>query len=448
MGLELSSGRVEITPTLQQNPYLAGYGVADEPRTAASDQPYAPVFVRCLVLWDDDVPNTLISLDVLGVPRSMHQRLRPRLVDLAGWSSSDIVLQATHTHNGPVLVESLDPYIAYALIDLTEVESYSRWLEDRVVEATETALQAPRTPITLDYRVTDVGFARNRAGLPYTETAVPVLTARDSVGDPRAVVFSYGCHPVSAGWQDQYDGDFPAGACTVVEQTHPDCFALFLQGPAGDQDPRGLSSWDLRDDLADTLAGAVITAMDQPGRPVDGPIVTQYSEVDLPLDVTPTPGNLAQVRAAFIDRLQDPTGLPAWYLRHAEVMIDRIDTGDLTTSVPVPIQTWVFDSSPPLRLALTGGELVSGYAAYLRARHGGPTSLIVGGYANEVSCYLPSNEFLPPFMPPGSYEGGWHTDHPGIAGGSQTIYAHVGHFRTGTTGIEASLTTALDAHLG
>lgn len=445
--MEVSTARVDITPTLSANPFMAGFGVQDVPRVAVDDEPYAPLYARCVVLWDGDAPNAVVTLDVLGIPRAVNLAVRPRLEALAGWSRSDVVLQATHTHNGPVLVDALDPYISYALADLTLVRSYTAWLEDQIVEVVRTALNAPRTAVTLDYQTRTLGFARNRAGLPYEETAVPVLTARDLAGNPCAVLFSYGCHPVAAGWADRFDGDFPAGACTVVENALPGCFAMFLQGPAGDQDPRGVTGWSLRDACASSLGNAVAAAVANRGRVLAGPLLTSYAEVQLPLDVTLTSGNLAQVRAAYVTRMQNPQGLPAWYVRHAEVMIGRIDSGTVETVVPTPVQVWTLQGSPALKIAMVGGELVSGYAVYLRSRHGGSNALIIGGYANEVSSYVPSNEFLPPFMPGGSYEGGWHADFPGVAGGSQTIYAHLGHFASGSTGIEATLLNTLDAHL-
>lgn len=442
MAFDVSAARIDITPTLATNPYLGGFGVQDEPRVATSDEPYAPLSCRCLVIWDDGNPNALITLDVLGIPRAMHQALRPRLVALAGWCGSDIVLQATHTHNGPVLVDALDPYIAYALTDLTLVQAYTTWLEDQVVSVVQAALAGARTPVTLDYQTRALGFARNRAGLPYTETAVPVLTARDGAGQPRAVMFSYGCHPVSAGMADLYDGDFPAGACSAVEAAWPGCFALYLQGAAGDQDPSGLSGWSLRDAHAAALGDVVSTALGARGRPVTGPLLTSHAEVDLPLDVTLTPDNLAQVRACFVARTANPEGLPAWYVRHAEVMIGQIDGGTVPTHVPLPLHVWTMQGTPRLRIVLVGGELVSGYAAYLRSHHGGD-ELVVGGYAGEVTCYVPSDEFLPPFMRGGSYEGGWHDDFPGIAGGSQTVYGHLARFAPGASGIEATLLDAL-----
>ena len=46
---------------------------------------------------------------------------------------------------------------------------------------------------------------------------------------------------------------------------------------------------------------------------------------------------------------------------------------------------------------------------------GGPDGLYIGGYANEVPGYIPSDELLPPIRTTSSYDGGWDTD-----GGEET----------------------------
>ena len=449
MSFQIATAKSDITPRPGANPYMAGYGVQSALRTVANDTPQSgPLFARCVVLWDDGVPHAIVSVDILGIPRSVHQGLRPRLIELAGWASSNIVLVATHTHNGPVVGESLDPFIAYDLVDFDLVHQYTAWLQDSIVDLVSATLSATRTPVTLDYRVTTMNFSRNRAGLSTVETAVPVVTARRSNGAPHAVLFSYGSHPVSAGWQELWDGDFPAGAATVIEN-QTGAFALFLPGPAGDQDPLGVRGWTLRADHSQALGGAVATAAQSSGRVLSGPIASQIREVQLPLEITPTPSNLAAVRAAFVTRMGNPLGQPATYQRHAEAMIARIDAGLYDVTVPNPSQVWRIGGDPALKMAFVGGELVSGYGAYFRARHGGTNALYIGGYANEVDCYVPADNFLPPLGPSwGSYEGGWDSDYPGIAGGSMTVYPRIAHFRAGAGGAEAAVISALTAQLG
>ncbi len=450
MSFKVSTAKVDITPLPGVNPYMGGYGTQSGPREAVSDDPYSqPLYARCAVIWDDGHPFCLVSLDILGIPRAVHLAVRARLLPLAAWVSSDIVLLASHTHNGPVIGRTLDPFITYNMgpAELASVDAYTAWLQDRIVAVVANALSGERTPVTLEYRVASAGFAVNRVGLPTVETDIPVLTARRGDGTPRAVLFSYGCHPVSAGWQELWDGDWPAEACDVVED-ESGAFALFIPGPAGDQDPAGVRSWALRDDHGNTIGYTVLDAAASPGRELTGPISSDLREATLPLDIEETPGNLAAVRAAFLVRTLNPAGLPAWYQRHGEAMIDRIDNDSYATSVQNPSQVWRIDGNPGLQLAFVGGELVSGYGAYFRLRYGGVEELLIGGYANETNSYIPANNFLLPLAPSwGSYEGGWDSDSPGIAGGSMTIYPQIAHFLAGDSGVESAVIDALTEQL-
>lgn len=449
MGFKISKAKIGITPSSGMNPYMGGYGSQTVPREVTSDEPESgPLYARCVVIWDDDHPFAITSLDILGITRTVHLALRARLIALAEWQSSDIVLVASHTHNGPAVGRTLDPVITYGMgpAELAKVDVYTEWLQDRIVEVVTNALHSPRSKVTLEYTVASAGFAFNRAGLGEAESEVPVLTARRRNGKLRAVLFSYGCHPVSAGVQELWDGDWPAKACEVIEE-QTDAFALFIPGPAGDQDPAGVRGWALRDEHGQSIGEAVVEAADS-GRTLTGPINSDLREVTLPLDVDESPANLAEVRARYQMRMLNRIGLPAWYPRHGAAMIALIDNGTFATTVPNPSQVWRIGGDPGLRLAFLGGELVSGYGVYFRQRYGGAEELMIGGYANETNCYIPANNFLLPLAPAwGSYEGGWDPDAPGIAGGSMTIYSQIAHFLAGDVGVEAAVIDALTDQL-
>ncbi|MDL2425267.1 hypothetical protein M2C68_22185, partial [Pseudomonas sp. BAgro211] len=77
-----------------------------------------PLWARAVVIRENGSPQMILSVDVLAIPRSMHQRIRPRLLALASWATSDILLQATHTHNGPTLVDVLHPFTTYGMVEL------------------------------------------------------------------------------------------------------------------------------------------------------------------------------------------------------------------------------------------------------------------------------------------------------------------------------------------
>jgi hypothetical protein len=408
---------------------MAGFGVQAGDRTVTSSTPYSqPLHARCVVLWDGSFPNAIISVDVLGLPRSMNLAIRQRLLGLAPWGNSDIAISYGHTHNGPALVDMLHPWTSYGLSDLALVRAYSAWLQDKIVEVVQAALRTTPTPVTLDYGVASASIAINRVGLATVETAVPVLIARGYDTWPRAIVWSYGCHPLSAGWQERWDGDWPSGTCGLLEGYYPSCTAVFVQGPAGDQNPGGTWGWSLRDSHSQLLYGRVRGVVDGGGRPVYGPIFTSYRDIDLPLE-TSTPSSTA--RAQYVARFGNPRGQPAWYQRHAELMVSRLDSGWTESAVPTPVQVWTFVGGTPLRLALVGGELVSAYGQWARSNYGGTGNILIGGYANEVSSYVPDLQFLPGgVFPDGSYEGGWEPDYPNLGGGSNTVYPHLFRFST------------------
>ena len=304
MAFSVSSAKVSITPTIAQNPYMAGYGAQGAARTVTSSTPYSqPLYVRCVVLWEDGYPHAIIGVDVLAIPRAMNQSIRQRLLPLAGWSNSDITLNANHTHNGPVLIDMLQPYTAYGLSDLTLVRSYSDWLEDRIVSAVQSALNAARTSVSMEYATTTASIAFNRVGLSEVERTVSIIIARAGNGSPRAIVWSYGCHPISADWQERWDGDWPAGACGLLESYYgSSCMPVFLQGAAGDQNPVYPWGWSQRDSHASVLYSAVRNAVNAGGRSLSGPLLTSYTDVSLPLQTL----SLSTARSQYIGRFGNP----------------------------------------------------------------------------------------------------------------------------------------------
>jgi hypothetical protein len=259
-----------------------------------------------------------------------------------------------------------------------------------------------------------------------------------------AVVFGYGCHSVCAGVLDLWDGDYPAVAAGLIDDAFPDCLAVYLPGPAGDQDPVGPRGVAASLDCGTQLADAVLSVVDVPGRLLTRVSTARLRTADVPLDVTLDPGNLAVARDFYAQRASLPA--PGWVLRHAARMVELIDAGEpLATAVNLPVQAWRLAGAPALRLAFVGGEIVSGYAVYLRGQFGGAEGLWFGGYGPGTVAYLPSDELLPPLRSGGSYAGGWDADFPGLAGASMCAYGWPGHFLAG--GVEPSIVDAVTAVL-
>jgi neutral ceramidase len=425
---------------------MGGYGISlgGAPRTASGT--HAPLLARALVLWNSGTPWVVVSVDALGWSAAAAAAVRQRVTAATGLPAARLMLTASHSHNAPALPGVLDPYMTYGLTVTSAIDAAQQKLVDGVVGLVRTVLAGPRSSVTVDYQVTSTNFSYNREGLSYTETAVPVMVARGSNGRPFGVLFGYGSHPVSGGYQTLWDGDYPSVAAAAIETAVPGSTALFLPGPAGDQDPAGIRGWPLSASLGEQLAEVVRVAAAVPGRPLTGVGTARLTTVNLPLDVDLSPGNLAAVRNAY--QIRADTSPLGWEVRHALSMVAVIDQGGaISTTVPVTMQAWRFTGGSPLRLAFVGGELVSGYAVYFRQLEGGTAGLWLGGYGPGLAAYLPSDELLPPLRAGGSYAGGWDTDFPGIAGGAMCIYGPIGHFRAGSAGVEPALINALSALL-
>ncbi|OXM59761.1 hypothetical protein [Amycolatopsis vastitatis] len=116
IGYAVATGKVDITP--RPGIVLAGYGL-DAPRIAAGT--CSPLTVRCTVLWVAGTACVLVTADLLGFPRPLHQRIRAAVVRL-GVRSEDFVLTAMHTHNGPVVNADVTAYTLYNITSADQLE--------------------------------------------------------------------------------------------------------------------------------------------------------------------------------------------------------------------------------------------------------------------------------------------------------------------------------------
>lgn len=435
---EVATQKIDITPAAGYP--MAGYG-ADAPRLAVGTN--RPLFARCTIIWNDGTPFALVTVDVLGFRQDTHDQIRSGVVGL-GIATERFVLTATHTHNGPVLTTGLDPFIAYDLENLTSVGTYTTWLAATVVTLVAQTKTAPRTSCTLDYVVLDEDFSFNREGLPYAERDVPCLVARAADGTPRAVLFGYGAHPVAAGAQTTFDPDYPGPAIDAVEREWDGCFAQFLTGPAGDQNPVATGSFDDVEGFGGDLGATIVDSIGAPGRELSGPVAAAMRYVALPLDVALTPLNVAEVRADYARRAGN-SGIVGYARRHALRMTQLIDATPLTAlerTVSLPVQKWTIGGETPLEMLFSGGEVVSGFAVVIRGEYGGSDRVWFLAYSNDVPAYIPSDELL---ASP-TYAGGFDADFPGIAGGSMAVYDHWAHFSRSTPlsdGVEQTYLAAL-----
>jgi hypothetical protein len=404
--------RVKITP--EEPLWMAGYAS----RTHEAVGTYGDLWVRaCAVEDPHGARSVLVSLDLVGIDRTLSQSICQAVADQTGLRRSELALCFTHTHSGPVVGRNLEP-LHYWQLDAAQQERLDRYadrLRQQVVDAARQALDSLQ-PAELWWGTGLAMFAVNRrqnsepnitalreAGQVQgpSDHDVPVLAARNPDGTWRAVLFGYACHATVL---DDYSwcGDYPGFAAQELESNHAKCVALFWAGCGADQNPLPRRRLELAQQYGRQLARAVeqVLAAASDLQLVRGGLRTGYAEIHLPLDGLPTADQVRQA-ADSPDRFERA---------RAAIQLEQLAAGQaLPRTYPYPIQAWRFGEQ--VDFVFLGGEVVVDYALHLKSALRGRQTW-VAGYANDVMAYIPSRRVLAE----GGYEGGGATVYYGLPG--------------------------------
>lgn len=381
--------RVDITP--KESIWLAGYGA----RTKPSEGVLQPLYAKALALRDSSgAVSVLVTSDLLGFTRAMSQPVAARVEKEFGVTRARLILNASHTHSGPVTGQLLRP--AYQLDPPHEetVQKYTAWMLDQVVEVIGRAVR-DLAPANLEFEQGLAGFAvnRRRVGQRHfpgpVDHDVPLLAVRGADGKLKAIVAGYACHATVLADQ-VINGDWPGYAQEEIERAHPGAVALFVAGCGADANPLPRRSVELAKTYGRVLATAADQVLTGKMKAVAGPLAAAFETVDLPFQTPPS-------REEFQKRLNDRD---MSIRRHAAYMLSLLDRdGKLRDRYPYPVQVWQFGND--LKLIALGGEVVVDYALRLKAMFGWNNTW-VAGYSNDVFAYIPSLRVLKE----GGYESG------------------------------------------
>jgi hypothetical protein len=393
-GQSWKAGVSEVIITPSHSMWMAGYGGRDKPSEGLLHD------LRAKALALEDVSGkraVLVTTDILGFPKVMSDRIRDRLEKQYGLSRAQIILNSSHTHTGPVLLEALYDIYPLDSHELKKVEDYSKELEDKIVALAGEAINSMKSArIWSNNGVVrfQVNRRNNNEALIDRQTslngpndyAVPVIKVEGTDGKLMAVAFGYACHPTVLSFY-KWSGDYPGFAQLELEKSYPGVMALFFQGAGADMNPIPRRTVELARQYGRELAAAVDRVINEEMVELEPKIVCNYGEVELSLTGIPNEEELnrmAKNSSGYNQR---------WAVRNLE----KLKRGEkLITSYPYPVQLWQLGNQPIISL---GGELVIDYAIRLKQLFG--PQLFVMGYSNDVMSYIPSARILRE----GGYEG-------------------------------------------
>ena len=373
---------------------MAGYAS----RTNPSEGKLHDLWAKALILEDAQGEKAvLVTMDILGVPKLISEEIRNQLQQKFNLQKSQINLNSSHTHSGPVLENALTGIYPLEEEHLNEISTYSRHFITRIVTLVENAL-ADRKPVRLYATNGVTRFQVNRRNnseaslAQQTELrgphdyAVPVMKVESMTGELLAVTFGYACHNTVLDI-NKWSGDYAGFAQLELERQYPGVTALFFQGASGDLNPMPRRTIPLAKQYGRTLAAAVSRVLDEDMRQLSPVLSTAYSEITLHLTDLPVEQDLLKI-------VETSTSFEG---RCAEALLKRLKSGEaFSLTYDYPVQFWVLGDQSIVSL---GGEAVVEYAIELKKVLG--DSLFVMAYSNDVMGYIPSNIILRE----GGYEG-------------------------------------------
>ncbi|HOC51364.1 MAG TPA: hypothetical protein PKI07_09700 [Verrucomicrobiota bacterium] len=396
---------VEITP-----PLGIALGGRAGPVTPA-DKVLDPLFAQVLCLRDGLGKGlVLVSLDLIGLPHDLSDRLRAQLVQELGVGWNLVVLNASHTHSGPYMLRSL----VAGLGPPPPVEAeYFDTLEAKVIGAARAAGRALR-PVQVEvfHGRTKLGINRRGinkegryAGMVPNENGprddrVWAMKLTPTQGGAPALVFSCACHAVIVYGFDYaaLSADFPGATRNLLRAAlDPKAHLQFVQGFAGDVRPRVLADLErgrfrkaIPADLeqaARELSGAVLSALKTPGEKLSLDLAGASDRPYLPRGAPPPRERYETMRATALAQTN------AHRLALAEYWLPRYDAGEgfaRGNAWPLGLirlaeNQWIVHCA---------GEPCSAWRG-LMAQWLAPLNLVAWGYSQEAQSYLPTESMLP-----------------------------------------------------
>lgn len=395
-GWKAGLAKAVITPA--EPMWMAGYAS----RTKPAEGKIHDLWVRVLALEDSKGERcVVVSTDTLGISRIVYENVTRQLKERQRLDPEQIMLNASHTHSGPVIEQTL--YDAYPLdtAERERIRAYTRALEETIVKSVESAFD-DLSPAIVSAGEGHATFAVNRRNNPEGEVpalrakgllkgpfdhSVPVLSVRAPDGNLRGVVFAYACHNTTMDFYEWF-GDYAGVAEELLESLDSKPVALFVAGCGADQNPLPRRKLEWARGYGAELASAVTRVLDAPMRTLEPTLDTAIEMIDLKLGDPPTRAELEEI----------VKGGAAYHKRWAARLLADLDAGQpWITSYSYPLLAWRLGDQIWISMA---GEVVVDYDLKFKAKYG--PHVWTTSYANDVMAYIPSLRVLKE----GGYEGG------------------------------------------
>jgi neutral ceramidase len=367
--------------------WLSGYAARTKPATEVLHDLWA----KALVIGEDNkIKVIIVTMDIIGLSHELNEEIAQEVMKKYGINRSQLLLNSSHTHSGPVIWPSLSLMYSMEKEDLKASVGYNSKLAGYITEVIGMAV-AGMKPVHLmiahgsanvavnrrQQKENGVDIGVNKDG--HTDNDVPVLKIETPDGKLEAILFGYACHNTTLDIY-QVNGDYAGFAQIEIEKANPGVTAMFMQGCGADQNPYPRRTIELAMQHGKTLADAVQKVLSGTFLPVLHSVKTEMTLTNLEFSTRNTDS-----------LLKDMTGDNRYAAARARFILMAMDKGYDVMDISYPVQVIRFGKDFTI-LALAG-EVVVDYSLMAKSRYP-KENLFVAGYSNEVPCYIPTAKIL------------------------------------------------------
>ncbi len=401
--------QIDSTPPLGLP--LGGRG----PRLSGGEEVLDPLVAQVVVLEDDSGKQTVwVSIDMIGMSWQTTAPFRQELSALTGIPFDAIIVNYSHTHNGPMsgfegyatTVGKPSELIAYEQDLLARISRMTLDAIDRLEPVTAT-VHCGSSEIGINRRnrseTGEMGLRPNPDGHLNRDLWVLDLAAAEGAG--RCVVFNYGCHPVTV-YAYAWNGISPdyVGVCRQALQTQlgANTHTQFIQGFAGNVRPRqvaDLATNSFRkstpadtEAVGETLSRDVLTVLDSQGAKLDLDFAFASAFAMAPRDLEAIPP-ISHYRELAKSEEEIQHNLGTYW-------VERFESG-IPPVKYVPWAVGLMRLAPGHTVAWLANEVVGEWLPLLREWLDDP-NLVGWGYCQDGRTYMPVDALIP--------EGGYEVD--------------------------------------
>jgi len=384
-GFRAGVARKIITP--ETPVWLSGYASRNAPATEILQD----LWTKALVISKDDkISVIIVTMDVIGLSHELAEEITGRITTRFGIERSQLLINTSHTHSGPVIWPSLSIMFDLSREDIQSLLKNNRMLSDAVVETIDLAYQNMK-PVNIFISHGTADFAVNRR--QKTEKGViigvnkegpvdhdvPVIKISSPDNKLIAILFGYACHNTTLDI-NQINGDYAGFAQAEIERSNPGTIAMFLAGCGADQNPYPRRSLEAAIQHGQTLANAVQKVLQGEFKPVRPRVKTNYTICNLEF----APFKSEQFREEIL-------GNDQFRFERGKMILETLDKGFDFKKLSYPVQAIRFGKD--FTIIALAGEVVVDYSLKIKEMYSSE-DIFVAGYCTEVPCYIPSARIL------------------------------------------------------